>query len=312
MKTSLSLVFFTVVLVSGPARAQEGPVTIPLPPPAPAKESSNLKLSLAAPSPAFGQPRGLGRPRATTAQFPLRLAGVLVPDSPLGKITLDSDNLVSSDAFDTAARLGVRVGLEKKIGPLTFVGGLGLIGNQKATTKNLSMELGTRLPLGLKVSGASPTLDLDILRFENRGVSAAVSPRHTGKNVLAPALGLKLPPLFVGRGTDTEKTPHVLLGASAWYFSNEKAAPGFKPGKLESLLSFGFVVPKAALPLKVPGVQGFSLDYQAGGNPAANYAQVHNLRFGFLFTPPILPGLPALPRLPVLPSVLKVAQRPEK
>ena len=299
MKTSLLLVFLSFATLGGAARAQEGPIEVPLPPPATAVEEplAGLQLSLAAPSPAFGQSRGIGRPRATTAQFPLRLSGVLIPRSPLGRITLDSDNLVSSDAFDTAARLGVRVGLEKKVGPLALVGGLGLIGNQKATTKNLSLELGTRLPLGLKVSGASPTLDLNFLRFENRGVSAAVSPRHTAKTVLAPGVALQFPPLFLGHGADTEKSPHVLLGANAWYFSNEKAAPGFTPSKLESLVNLGFVIPRAALPLRVPGVQGFSLNYQTGGNPAANYARIHNLRFGFLFTPP---GVPAS------------SQRPEK
>jgi hypothetical protein len=284
------------------SRAQDVPPVVappvePTPAPSPTPAPEKWHLSIGGPSPAFSQPRGATRPRRTTAQVPVALRGRLLESSPLGTLTLESDNLISSDAFDQSARLGVRLAVEKKVGPLSLIGGIGLLGNQTATTKNLGFDLGTRLPLGLKLGGQSPALDLNFLRFESRGVDPRVSPRHVGKSVFAPSLGLMLPPLFLGKGEgDVTRRPHFLVGARAWYFSNEKAATGFTPEKFASLFDLGFVIPGKALPLKVPGVQGFAISLQSGGNPAANYARINNVRFNFLFTPP---GMSALPKSPV-------------
>jgi hypothetical protein len=280
-----SVIVFGTLLLAVPALAQE-----PASPPAPAKA---FQFSFSGPSPAFNQPRGL-RPAKTQAQFNLG-AKLRVLESPsLGSVFVETDNLISTDAFDQAGRYGAGIRYERPfLGGASLVGRFGFASNQAASQQAVTGTLGSQWGL------LGGMLDVNFIQFDSRlKRSAALSPRHQAASVFAPNLGLTFPPLFLLKKTEAPTiadTIHFTLASRAWYFPNEKAAPGFTPAKFESQLSAAFVVPEKALPFKTPFLHGLSVSYVTGANEANGFAPLTNLRFNFLLTPPGLPTAPAMP-----------------
>ena len=274
---------FATLLLAMPVLAQEPTVS-----PSPTKA---FQFSFSGPSPAFNQPRGL-RPAKTQAQFNVG-AKLRVLESPsLGRVFIESDNLISTDAFDQAGRYGLGVRYEKPlVGNTLLVGHFGLASNQAGSQQALTGTLGSQWNL------LGGVLDANFIQFDSRlKRSTALSPRHQAASVFAPNLGLTFPPLFLLKKTDTPTiadTIHFTLASRAWYFTNEKAAPGFTPAKFESQLSAAFVVPEKALPFKTPFLHGLSVSYVTGANEANGFAPLTNLRFNFLLTPPGLPSSPS-------------------
>ena len=263
-----------------PALAQE-----PASPPAPTKA---FQFSFSGPSPAFNQPRGL-RPAKTQAQFNVGARLRVFESQTIGKIFAESDNLISTDAFDQAGRYGLGVRYERPLtGSTLLVGRFGFASNQAANQQTLTGTLGSQWSL------LGGTLDVNFIQFDSRlKRSTALSPRHQAASVFAPNLGLTFPPLFLLKKTEAPtvaNTIHFTFASRAWYFTNEKAAPGFTPAKFESQLSAALVIPEKALPFKTPFLHGLSVAYVTGANEANGFAPLTNLRFNFLLTPPGLPS----------------------
>jgi hypothetical protein len=293
--TLLSLLMLAITLT---ASAQEATVE----PIAPPKEKEGVKFF-------FG-------PKRNTGQFQLGARGTLAPSSPLGKVVLESDNVLSTDAFDITTRLGLRVSAERN----DVISGLAFATNQQNSSPILSASIGSRLPFwtgktrigGFDIQEAGG-LDVTFFRLENRlKVDPKISPNHVGRSVFTPSVGLRLPTMFFGKkatGMNTSNTAHLLFRTNAWFFLDEKAAPGYKAHPFESQVLAQIVFPKEALPFKLPLVQGFTINYARGANPASGYAQLNQFQFNLqLFD--FAPKLPTAPKPPAIPKVTSVPSAP--
>jgi hypothetical protein len=287
------------------------PVATPEPPAVAPKPKEGIKFSFNGPTPMFSQLR-TPRKKRTTGQFQFGAKGTLVPSSPLGKVVLESDNIASTDAFDIATRYGLKVSAEKN----KILSSVAFTTNQKNVSPSLTASMGTRLPVWAgktKVSAFSiqeaGSLDINFLRLENRlKVDKTIAPNHIGSSVLVPSVGLNLPTLFFGKtGKETNKsnTAHVLFSSNAWFFVNDKAAVGYKKRPFESQVLAQVVLPKEALPFKLPLIQGFSLNFARGANPASGYAPLNQFQFNlqlFDFAGAMKPKVPTTPNVPAVPK----------
>jgi hypothetical protein len=302
----LSLLLLAIAL---PTHAQEAPVVTETAPP-----KEGVKFFFNGPAPVFGQLR-TPRPKRNIGQFQLGAKGTLAPSSPLGKVVLESDNIISTDAFDIGTRLGLKISAERN----DVLSGLAFATNQQNSSPTLSASIGSRLPFwtdktrvggfGIQEAGG---LDVTFFRLENRlKVDPKISPNHIGKSVFTPSIGLRLPTMFFGKkATDmtTSNTAHLMFKSNAWFFLDEKAAPGYKVHPFESQVLAQIVFPKAALPFKLPLVQGFTINFARGANPASGYAPLNQFQFNlqlFDFAPklPTAPKPPAMPKVPAVPKM---------
>ncbi|WP_309708174.1 hypothetical protein [Armatimonas sp.] len=285
--------FFGTLLLAMPALAQE-PIVSPSP-------TKAFQFSFSGPSPVFQQPRGV-RPAKTQAQFNLGAKLRVLESKTLGKISVETDNLISTDAFDQAGRYGANLHYERPlVGSTLLVGRFGFASNQAGSQQALMGTLGSQWTL------LGGDLNVNFIQFDSRlKRNTALSPRHQAASVFAPNLGLTFPPFFLLKRTEQPTladTIHFTLESRAWYFPNEKAAVGFTPARFESQLRAALVVPEKALPFKTPFLHGMSVSYVTGASEANGFAPLTNLRFNALLTPPVLPSLSSLTKLPGLPKI---------
>nr|WP_309692278.1 hypothetical protein [Armatimonas sp.] len=260
-----------------------------------------FQLTFSGPSPVFHQPRGV-RPAKTQAQFNLGAKLRVLESKTLGKISVETDNLISTDAFDQAGRYGASLHYERPlVGSTLLLGRFGFASNQAGSQQALMGTLGSQWTL------LGGDLNVNFIQFDSRTKrNTALSPRHQAASVFAPNLGLTFPPFFLLKRTEQPTiadTIHFTLESRAWYFPNEKAAVGFTPARFESQLSAALVVPEKALPFKTPFLHGVSVSYVTGASEANGFAPLTNLRFNALLTPPVLPSLSSLTKLPGLPKI---------
>ncbi|WP_395089856.1 hypothetical protein [Armatimonas sp.] len=120
----------------------------------PAPLAKPFAFTFSGPSPAFNQPRGL-RPAKTQAQFNLGAKLRVLESRALGKISVETDNLISTDAFDQAGRYGANLHYERPlVGSTLLVGRFGFAGALRVCIEPGGEPAGTQGHTGLAVGTA--------------------------------------------------------------------------------------------------------------------------------------------------------------
>ncbi|MDX1932515.1 MAG: hypothetical protein SFU56_07910 [Capsulimonadales bacterium] len=293
-------------------RAPIGTYPLPLTP----TDPHRWRFTLAGPAPAFFQSRDR-RPRRTVVQFPIGIYGGLGRRKGWGNFFLASDNLISTDAFDNSARVGLRLGVERLLyadGPM-LTSEIGMVANQRGQNQALGATVGTRFLLPVRVGVGRPDLHLNFLGYENRRrLNIDASPRHTGRNVFLSSATLGLPPICFGQG-DPEVRPHLILNFRAWFFANESAAPGYSPSRFESRYETALIIPTRAVRKNTPFLRAVAISFLSGANDANAYAPQRNFRFNLILvdTRRLLDEMNERRIIPKVPSMnLPGLSRPEE